>query len=596
MKNEKSSKGALEEFAGRVVELMPKMLRLMIREERNYLARGLITLPQLWVMMTVSEQGPCTMQEVAQAINLKASTTTSLVDRLVDMDLVRRRHSTEDRRQVLAELSTKGRKMLEAIREEKQKSVVRLFEPLTEKERAAYLNILEKIMAGATVSGGIRKAAKKGLAILLLGWGLGGMAPADEPGRAYTLDECIDIGMERAVTLLNARRDEKIAEARIMQVRAQVIPQLTAKGEYTRLDEVSTIDLGDGTTFEAGKLDNYSASAEVSQLLYSGGSVRAAMDAARQYRDRSQFGSFRASQELIRTIQTSFHDILLAQAAVKVEEESVQQLKSLAEQAERKFMNDTASEFDMLSAKVRLANEIPQLIRARRDVDVAKESFRNLLHLDEAFFELAGELVFKPEEPALEALQELAQARRPEIHEQEKLVDLWKSDIRVERGGYQPSLRARAAYKGANPGNSFSGDSEWDWGWNAGLTAEWSVFDGGLRRGRVMEKGLELLKAQDNLSELKRSVALEVKTYYLELQRAAEAVTASRDNVALAEKSLAIAQARYDAGLATYLEFTDTNLALSRARLTWYTALREHMNALALIRFACGIEYGQPIK
>jgi outer membrane protein len=590
---------SLKQFAEQVVRLMPRMIRLMIREERNYLARGLITLPQLWVMMAVCEQGACTMQDIAQLIGLKASTVTSLVDRLVEMGLVRRQHNHQDRRQVLAMATPKGAKMLEHIREEKEKSVIRMFEALTEKERAAYLSILEKLVAGESEKCGVKKSVKKVVGILLLCLGLGGPVMAGDTGavvRTYSLDECIDIGLERAVTVLNAKRDEKIAEARIRQVRAQVIPHLSANGEYTRLDEVQSVDLGEGDSVELGKLDNYSVSAEASQLLYSGGSVQAALNAARQYRDRNKHGTFRTQQELIRNIQTSFNDILLAQATVKVAEESVQQLKGLAEQSERKYRNGTASEFDMLSAQVRLANEVPQLIKARRDVDVAKEAFRNLIHIEEESFDLIGELSFTAEDVSPNILQELAMARRPEIHEQEKLIELWKSDIRAEQGGYQPTIRARAAYKGANPGDSFGGEDEWAWHWNAGLTAEWSLFDGGLRSGRVMEKGLELLKAQDNLSELKRSVTLEVKTYHLDLQRAAEAVAASRDNVALAEKSLAIAQARYDAGLSTYLEFTDANLALSRARLTWYAALHEHMNALALIRYACGIEYGQSFK
>ncbi|MFH0880787.1 MAG: TolC family protein, partial [Lentisphaerota bacterium] len=407
-------------------------------------------------------------------------------------------------------------------------------------------------------------------------------------GPVYSLEQCLQIGLERAATMANARRDEKIAASKIRQVRAQVLPQLNVKSEYTRMDEVATIDFGQGPV-EMGKLDNYSAEASASQLLYSGGAVQAALKAARIYRDRSKVSLDATEKNLRRDIRTGFSDILLAQANVNVQGEAVNQLSNFVAQTEAKYKNETASEFDLLSVRVRLANQIPILIKARRDVEVAKAAFRNLLHLDEESYELAGELGYQPATLSLDRLLQISVENRPEVDLQRKVVDLWIQDIRAERGGYLPSLRARASYAGQNPPASFSGEEEWDWGWNAGLTLDWSILDGGLRGGKVMEKALELEKSRENLRELERSVQLQVREAYLDMVHAAESVVASRDNVQLAEKNLEIARTRYQAGLSTYLEFTDTNLALSQARLIWYTALCSHTNALVRLQFACGL-------
>ncbi|OQA27916.1 MAG: outer membrane channel protein [Verrucomicrobia bacterium ADurb.Bin345] len=403
-----------------------------------------------------------------------------------------------------------------------------------------------------------------------------------------TLEDCVRIGLDRSVRMANARRDEQIAGSRIRQVRAQVLPELKVRGSYTRLDEVESFDMGQGP-IELGKLDNYAASAEASQLLYSGGSVRAALKAAELYRERSRLGTQRAEQELQRDIEVGFYGVLLAESHVEVQRESRDQLRAMVEQAEAKFRNETVSEFELLSARVRLANQEPALIRAQRDLEVARESFRNLLHLEEHQFRLRGELRFVPVAVDYEAWRAEGLKRRPELHEQERLVGLWQQDIRAERGKYLPTLRARATYSGANPSSFFSGESGWDWGWDAGLTLEWDLLDGGLRRGRVLEKKLELEKARDNLRDLERAVELEIRAAYLDLKHAAEAVAATANNVELAEKSMRIARTRYDVGLATYLEYTDANLALSDARLNWSGALRAHLAALAQLRCACGL-------
>ena len=67
-------------------------------------------------------------------------------------------------------------------------------------------------------------------------------------------------------------------------------------------------------------------------------------------------------------------------------------------------------------------------------------------------------------------------------------------------------------------------------------------------------------------------------------------MAASRETVELAEKSLEIAKVRYDNGLATYLDYTDANLALRTARLTRLQALHDHLNSLARLQQASGEE------
>lgn len=136
----------LEQFADRLVRLMPRLMRHLANQDRNYLARGLITLPQLWTLALVAEHKTCTMRMLAQALGLKSSTVTGLVDRLVKLGLLKRFNSQTDRRVVLAEIMPKGRKILEHLHAERHKSIMHMFQHVSQKERAAYLNIIEKIL------------------------------------------------------------------------------------------------------------------------------------------------------------------------------------------------------------------------------------------------------------------------------------------------------------------------------------------------------------------------------------------------------------------------------------------------------------------
>ncbi len=421
--------------------------------------------------------------------------------------------------------------------------------------------------------------------------GPGGAPGGDPPGGGagrpvYTLQECISLGLEQAAPARNAARDELISQARIGQVRAQLLPQLKARGSYTRLDEAAAFEFA-GESYAMGREDNYTGAVEVDQLLYSGGSVGAALKAAGLYNEIAQVRVRGVNNELVRDICTGFNAILLQDEQVRVQEASLKQLEELLAQAESRFRQQTASEFDVLTARVRVANKRPVLIAARKQAELARESFRSLVHLEPGEFDLAGELVFEPAGRPLEEWLAIARDQRPELIELRRFLGMREADIRAEQGGYVPEIRAFAGYAGQNPENG-TASAGWDWGWNAGLTAEWSLFDGALRRNVIREKRLELDKARETLADTERKVELEIRSLYLDLVQAAETVAASGDTVAEAEKGLAIARTRYDNGLSTYLDYTDANLALSIARLTRLQALHDHMNARVRLQQASG--------
>jgi len=135
----------LEAFADRLLQLIPQVMHNQVKQERNYLARGLITLPQLWTLRQVAKLGTCSMHTLAQSQGLKASTITGLVDRLVKLGLLKRFTNETDRRAVLASITPKGRKIMQALHTEHRQSIMRLFQHISPEERAMYLAIIEKI-------------------------------------------------------------------------------------------------------------------------------------------------------------------------------------------------------------------------------------------------------------------------------------------------------------------------------------------------------------------------------------------------------------------------------------------------------------------
>jgi DNA-binding MarR family transcriptional regulator len=87
------------------------------------------------------------MHSISRSLGIKASTVTGLMDRLVKLGLAKRYTPESDRRGVLAEVTSKGRRILKQIHAERRRMLIETFGQLSAQERSDYLAIIEKVAA-----------------------------------------------------------------------------------------------------------------------------------------------------------------------------------------------------------------------------------------------------------------------------------------------------------------------------------------------------------------------------------------------------------------------------------------------------------------
>ena len=136
----------IEEFSKRMIELMPQCIRGFSRHEYNYLSRGEITLPQLWVLEYLSREGGCLMSELAKCLEISRPAATGLIDRLIAQGLVRRENREDDRRTIKVSITPKGKKIVANIWEQKRRTLIKVFSRLSARDRKQHLLILERVV------------------------------------------------------------------------------------------------------------------------------------------------------------------------------------------------------------------------------------------------------------------------------------------------------------------------------------------------------------------------------------------------------------------------------------------------------------------
>lgn len=416
------------------------------------------------------------------------------------------------------------------------------------------------------------------------------VAPADPATPAVptvlTLDQALRFALENSYAIRLARERLREQEGVIVEVRADVLPNVSLDGNYSRDDK----DL-DESTPPSNSYQNWTVGVYARQLLYSGGGVKAALDAAKTTRSAAELDILAVVNDVLLDVRSRYADVLLNRERIEVQEQSVKLLEEQLLTVKNRFEAGSVSQFEVLTAEVALANAQPDLINARNGFRISVDELRRAIGYNSSFADaqrvpkFEGELVFSPVNYDLESSLAAARAKRPELLRLEQLRQAYESGVVNARSGYLPKVYLTGGYEGVKSrfSNSFSDSAN---GWTAGVEGSWAIFDGARTRGRVVQARSQLAQARLTLDEQELAVEVEVRRAISTLQEAAELAQAAVKVVDQATEALRLADVRYKNGAATQLDVLQARQALTEASLNRLEANYRHTVALATLRRA----------
>lgn len=417
-----------------------------------------------------------------------------------------------------------------------------------------------------------------------------------EISRPLSLTDALNVALQQNATILKAKNDLEATYGLVVQTRAIALPQVTASGKYED-EQPSLVQTFPGAMNQPHQ--NWNAGIQVVQTVYQGGKVWAALKAAKVTKEQALSEYQTTVEDTLLNTRVAYYDILLDQQQIKVQEASLNLLqKELADQQHR-FDAGTVPKFNVLRAEVSVANQQPNLIRARNDYRIAKNNLSNLLGYNlphdiwqDIPLNLTGTLETVPFDVNLPDAIQQALGSRTELVTLRKTVELQHLNIVSARSGYQPTVQLFAGYNWNS--SSFSTDLTDDLrGWNAGAQVQWNIFDGLLTHGKVVQAKADYQKAQTDLIDQSRQIELAVRTAYSQFIEAREVLDSQAKVQEQAEEALREAEARAGAGTGTQLDVLDAETSLTQARTTRIQAQHDYMTARAKLERAIGVDMVQ---
>jgi DNA-binding MarR family transcriptional regulator len=125
-------------------EVLLKFRRSMTEALNKEAKESGFSLSHFEVLVSIAEHGSITMKEVATLLNITPPSASVLVDKLVEMNMVKRIQSNEDRRTVEITLEDKAHNLFRSVHRKRMCMFKKTISGLDDKDKEDLIRILNK--------------------------------------------------------------------------------------------------------------------------------------------------------------------------------------------------------------------------------------------------------------------------------------------------------------------------------------------------------------------------------------------------------------------------------------------------------------------
>jgi outer membrane protein len=440
----------------------------------------------------------------------------------------------------------------------------------------------------------MRKRVGSLIILTLVALGPAVLAQEAETPVVLTIDKAIALALEQNPFHLASQ--EKIAQARagIRQAVAGFLPTINAQGADTLDEKLFVLEFPSmvpgepPTRMSIDFTKDYQMAFSFGLPLYAGGRLTAGYKQA-NYGLKASLESVRLSeQETIYEAKRAFYGYLLAKEFSAVAGEGLKLAEDFMKNVKNLYEVGMASKFDLLRSEVQVANLKPPAIRARNSVETAALGLKTVCGLDlDTPIEVKGELVAPPLDSETRDVVAEALEQRPELRQLDYQRLMAGESLKIARGSLLPTLAIGGAYNVWGDALNFR-KGNWQNYYTISLSLSLPIFNGFETRARIGQSKAVLRELEWTQKGLTNAIAFEVRQAVLNLDQAQETLLSQEKNVEQAREAVRIAELNYAEGLATNLDVSTAQVALSQARTNYSQALYDCVISQAQLEKAVG--------
>lgn len=403
-----------------------------------------------------------------------------------------------------------------------------------------------------------------------------------------SLDECIDVALDRNVSLASARYSLDLARQNVWGAWGSWLPQFSLSSRYTYSE---THGATEGVLY-ADIRRLYSKSINVQQSLFRWGGNYFNLKYYLSLREAGEHNLTQSELETIDLVKNYYFSALKYQGLMDVAEQAVGAGEHNLELVQARFDLGSANQSELLKAKVQLLSNKSSLEAAKKNSAVSMAQLNNVMNRPAtAPLELDDRVDTLTVADDFQSAMAFAEEHHPSILGAEAELQSTRYQRLSARSSYLPSVSW-------NGSRSWSVDDVSDWGdfsgdnanWYMGLSLSWPIpfFDGFSRKTNHSRATAAYNLTQLTLESTVNGVGLDIQTALLGINNARANLYLYEESLRSAEEDLEIAQERYNLGAATVLDLLDAEKNLADARHSFVSAKFDFNLAVSALDRAMG--------
>jgi outer membrane protein len=386
-------------------------------------------------------------------------------------------------------------------------------------------------------------------------------ATSQPQGISLTLPQAEALALKNNPQITIGKLRALVARQYVREARSALLPNAYLS--------VTAVDANPGSRLSAGGLNNpilfprAAAGATVGQLITDfGRSTNLLSSSEFQAKAEDQNAAATAAQ-IILVVDQSFYNVLETKALVSVAQQTVDSRQLLVDKIKALTDAKLKSEIDLSFSRVDLARGKLLLLEAQNNYQGALASLSAILgYSDEQSFQLVEEPPNNAP-PALDVLPLIQQAlkQRPEVAALQDEVEAAQKFGSAEHDLWRPTVSALGVV-GESPVRD---DHIPNWYGAVGVNINIPVFNGFLYNARAKAADLQTQANRQRLADLRNNIARDVRISWQDTNRAFERLSVTQQLREQASLAFDLAQARYNLGLGSIVEFSQADLQKTEA-------------------------------
>ncbi len=391
---------------------------------------------------------------------------------------------------------------------------------------------------------------------------------AQESPKILTLSQALEIGQKNNFSLQQAQQRIQQYTAKMSIQRSAYFPKVSASGLYNHITDIPDVNLPVfPATSPSNDVDIYDFSLKLQQPLFTGFRISNLLRSAREERNHSQAQYLMEVNGISYQITSVFRSAQLNLLQQKVLRSSLQRIKNDLESTRNFYQAGQTSAFDTLT----MAN---QYLKIQTDMNELNHQYQNLLTQLEFLLNLKSvqgveefsstSLVLELE--SLENYLQYALQNRPEL---KHIQYQYRSQRYVKKSvesSYWPQMYGQITYHYLKPDVDIL-RKEWTDFFILGINLQWDLWDGGRRKHEIQQisHALQVLSLEEQ--KVMARIQNEVKQAYQNLLTDRDQYVLSKRLVQQEQERYRIAHQKYEQGLASAVELSHAEIALTTAEL-----------------------------